>query len=418
MENVQRLQQVLAEYGLIKSLDTRRLSEGKLIVNYFDIKAASNAYRGLKEGWKEVHVEYIFDSKVQLAPVNESSDSGASEKSEEEGEGERKAKEALENTKQKIKEEYERSDNSLNSSKNGGEVYQESLEPNADGQFQDNDSDLSFDHEALNEGVKVNSTSQFEPQLLPKGYPSSSTIINTDSTNMDIEDNLSRIPCSDFFESGMYANYFSQGSSQFLRTQPVKNIKQYVSHSHTRSCGPDSIREMINPMPYVPNYYKWYGTKNHYQQQVYRNSMLTCIPETQEKSRTEETKMDFTISLRKILSKEDTRTTLMIKNIPNKYTQKMILEKIDINHYMKYDFFYLPIDPNNNCNVGYGFINFVSPLFIPGFYADMNAKRWEKFNSEKVCQLTYARMQGLQAHLEHYQFSVSLSQQVSSRKEE
>ena len=34
----------------------------------------------------------------------------------------------------------------------------------------------------------------------------------------------------------------------------------------------------------------------------------------------------------------------MIKNIPNKYTQSMLLEKIDIKHKDNYDFFYLPID--------------------------------------------------------------------------
>lgn len=34
----------------------------------------------------------------------------------------------------------------------------------------------------------------------------------------------------------------------------------------------------------------------------------------------------------------------MIKNIPNKYTQKMLLSKINENHKDKYDFFYLPID--------------------------------------------------------------------------
>ena len=34
----------------------------------------------------------------------------------------------------------------------------------------------------------------------------------------------------------------------------------------------------------------------------------------------------------------------MIRNIPNKYTQKMLLQKINENHKDKYDFFYLPID--------------------------------------------------------------------------
>jgi protein phosphatase 1 regulatory subunit 42 len=70
----------------------------------------------------------------------------------------------------------------------------------------------------------------------------------------------------------------------------------------------------------------------------------------------------------------------------------MLLEKIDQNHGGKYDFFYLPIDLKNNCNVGYAFINFVNPLFIVPFYEDLNGKSWERFNSEKICEITYGRI--------------------------
>ncbi len=56
---------------------------------------------------------------------------------------------------------------------------------------------------------------------------------------------------------------------------------------------------------------------------------------------------------------EDKRTTLMVKNIPNKYTQKMLLATIDEGFRGHYDFFYLPIDFKNKCNVGYAFINMV-----------------------------------------------------------
>ena len=59
---------------------------------------------------------------------------------------------------------------------------------------------------------------------------------------------------------------------------------------------------------------------------------------------TEESKTKYKISLRDILCGKDIRTTLMIKNIPNKYNQKMLLQKIDMNHKMQYNFFYLPID--------------------------------------------------------------------------
>ncbi|XP_052181732.1 protein MEI2-like 2 isoform X2 [Diospyros lotus] len=57
-----------------------------------------------------------------------------------------------------------------------------------------------------------------------------------------------------------------------------------------------------------------------------------------------DSKKQFQLDLEKIKTGEDTRTTLMIKNIPNKYTSKMLLAAIDENHRGNYDFLYLPID--------------------------------------------------------------------------
>lgn len=83
----------------------------------------------------------------------------------------------------------------------------------------------------------------------------------------------------------------------------------------------------------------------------------------------------------------------MIKNIPNKYTQRMLLNTIDENFKGTYDFFYLPIDFKNKCNVGYAFINMVQPGYIVPFVQKFDHKKWDKFNSEKVCQISYARIQ-------------------------
>lgn len=52
----------------------------------------------------------------------------------------------------------------------------------------------------------------------------------------------------------------------------------------------------------------------------------------------------YKISLIDILNHKDARTTLMIKNIPNKYSQSMLLQKIDESHKMQYNLFYLPMD--------------------------------------------------------------------------
>ncbi|KAM3306261.1 hypothetical protein P3S67_013131 [Capsicum chacoense] len=114
-------------------------------------------------------------------------------------------------------------------------------------------------------------------------------------------------------------------------------------------------------------------------------------------------KKQYQLDLEKIKSGGDTRTTLMIKNIPNKYTSKMLLAAIDETHKSAYDFLYLPIDFKNQCNVDYAFINMVSPAHI--FYEAFNRKKWEKFNSEKVASLAYARIQGKVALVTHFQNS-------------
>ncbi|KAE8671813.1 Protein MEI2-like 2 [Hibiscus syriacus] len=126
-------------------------------------------------------------------------------------------------------------------------------------------------------------------------------------------------------------------------------------------------------------------------------------------------KKQFQLDLDKIINGEDSRTTLMIKNIPNKYTSKMLLAAIDENHQGTYDFLYLPIDFKNKCNVGYAFINMLSPSHIIPFYEAFNGKKWEKFNSEKVASLAYARIQGKTALVAHFQNSSLMNEDKRCR---
>ncbi|TVU32282.1 hypothetical protein EJB05_24006 [Eragrostis curvula] len=116
-------------------------------------------------------------------------------------------------------------------------------------------------------------------------------------------------------------------------------------------------------------------------------------------------RMQYQLDLEKIVTGKDTRTTLMIKNIPNKYTTKMLLDVIDETHEGTYDFFYLPIDFKNKCNVGYAFINMISPAYIVSFHKAFTGRKWEKFNSEKVVSLAFARIQGKSALVNHFQNS-------------
>lgn len=129
----------------------------------------------------------------------------------------------------------------------------------------------------------------------------------------------------------------------------------------------------------------------------------------------EDSRVQYQLDLEKIIAGKDTRTTLMIKNIPNKYTSNMLLEVIDETHEGTYDFFYLPIDFKNKCNVGYAFINMASPGYIVSFFKAFAGRKWEKFNSEKVVSLAYARIQGKAALVNHFQNSSLMNEDKRCR---
>ncbi|CAK9273033.1 unnamed protein product [Sphagnum jensenii] len=128
--------------------------------------------------------------------------------------------------------------------------------------------------------------------------------------------------------------------------------------------------------------------------------------------------LQYMFDEKELQSDESTRTTLMIRNIPNKYSQAMLLQLLDrhclhSNSHLEdpnepesaYDFVYLPIDFKNRCNLGYAFVNFTTVEATKRLYKAFHAQQWEAFNSRKVCQVSYARVQGRVALEEHFRNS-------------
>lgn len=109
-----------------------------------------------------------------------------------------------------------------------------------------------------------------------------------------------------------------------------------------------------------------------------------------------------TVDIYKILSLEDKRATIMIKNIPNKFNREILLTTIDQHFKGTYDLFILPNDGNRNKNFGYSFINFTSSYYIPYFYFMFNNKKWAGTNSKKICEITYSKVQGRANLLSYY----------------
>lgn len=113
-------------------------------------------------------------------------------------------------------------------------------------------------------------------------------------------------------------------------------------------------------------------------------------------------KNKLNIDIKRIISSEDTRTTIMIKNIPSKFKKEEILKIIDNNFKNAYDIFVLPFDLNICTNYGYCFINFTCSFHIPYFYHLMNGKKWTGTFSTKICEITYSTIQGKNNLKSHY----------------
>ncbi|GFZ46210.1 Meiosis protein mei2 [Saitozyma sp. JCM 24511] len=93
----------------------------------------------------------------------------------------------------------------------------------------------------------------------------------------------------------------------------------------------------------------------------------------------------------------DPRTTIMIKDVPNKLSRQGLVQVLDEVVPGEYDFVYLRFDFKNSCNVGYAFVNFVSVQALYRFVKARVGKRWNMFSSEKVLQVSYANIQGKEA---------------------
>ncbi|KRX04796.1 hypothetical protein PPERSA_06430 [Pseudocohnilembus persalinus] len=105
--------------------------------------------------------------------------------------------------------------------------------------------------------------------------------------------------------------------------------------------------------------------QNQQQQQIQlQQQQIQVIPSTKKAIKKE----NFQINLDLVFNQQDQRSTIMIRNIPNRYNQQEFLKIIDVNFLGTYDFIYLPMD-------------------------------------FKVCQVCYARIQGKQELITHFKRS-------------
>lgn len=96
-------------------------------------------------------------------------------------------------------------------------------------------------------------------------------------------------------------------------------------------------------------------------------------------------------------------TTVMLRNIPNKYTRAGLLAALSEHGFVAAtcNNLYLPMDVESGCNLGYAFLNFVSHGHALEFKDMFDGCRLPSSGSRKVCSVVWANKQGL------FQFSAS-----------
>jgi RNA recognition motif-containing protein len=106
-------------------------------------------------------------------------------------------------------------------------------------------------------------------------------------------------------------------------------------------------------------------------------------------------------------SSESLPSTVMLRNIPNKYTAGQLMEEFGKFGFRggDIDFFYLPIDFRNVCNVGFAFVNFSVHERAVEFMHAFENYRLPATNSSKICAVCWARIQGREANIAQYKDS-------------
>jgi hypothetical protein len=103
-------------------------------------------------------------------------------------------------------------------------------------------------------------------------------------------------------------------------------------------------------------------------------------------------------------------TTLMLRNIPNRYTQQELIAELEMLGFGSgtFDFFYLPVDNGTMSSVGYAFVNFINPDVAQKCMAVFQGHRFRKhgLTSGKIASASVAHIQGLEDNLRHYKKAV------------
>jgi hypothetical protein len=111
-------------------------------------------------------------------------------------------------------------------------------------------------------------------------------------------------------------------------------------------------------------------------------------------------------------------TTLMIRNIPNRCSQRELIGELErVGFAGCFDFVYVPLDLGTMSNVGYAFVNFIHPTYASRCMEMLPKHQFSRQRkSGKPVAVSPAHMQGLEANLRHYEKSAVNTSRLRQRR--
>ena len=124
------------------------------------------------------------------------------------------------------------------------------------------------------------------------------------------------------------------------------------------------------------------------------------------------------VDVDKIKTAQETRTTLMVKNVPCRYQHNEIRNDFEVNHKGRFNHLKVPMDKKDHekTGKGYCFVNFRHVLFVLAFIRDKHNYHWPKYASDKTIEIHFAKDQ-LVKQSDLNQFSVDYAMTEAERED-
>lgn len=95
---------------------------------------------------------------------------------------------------------------------------------------------------------------------------------------------------------------------------------------------------------------------------------------------------------------ESGKTTVMIRNVPCRYTRDDLVREVSELGY-RFDLLCLPHASRSYGNLGYAFVNFTTSASAALFMESFTGRQWKITKSRKLAEVVYAQLQGFDANV-------------------